>query len=229
MSFIKKNMAIIISLLLAITAGIMVYVIINRSAPNAPVVIATQNLSVGHEITEKDITVKNMPIVAIPGSSFTDKNKVIGKTVVAGPLINGDMIRAEHLSIDSSLYATLQTMAPGWTAIELPPGAGLGLKGVRRGDKVHIYGETPSTGGLVVAALVENAVILGTPVEKSSESQYIVAIPSEYTPVIAEAVVRRKPLTIALPNPDIVEKTIVEEVPVEAPEETPAEPPETTE
>gem|GEM_PF-6091143 len=43
------------------------------------------------------------------------------------------------------------TFAPkGWVAVELPPETGMGLKGIRRGDRVAVVGVPVGNGGAVV-------------------------------------------------------------------------------
>ena len=177
--------------------------------------------SVGSEIKATDITVKNLPKSAIPSTSFRDPNKIIGKTITAGPVVNGSIIRAEHLSSSSSLLVTLRTLAPeGWCAVELPVNSSLGLQGLKRGDKVCLFGEVGITGGTIdgtmIDTLVENAIILSLPSEKAKN--YIVAVPSEYAKVVAEKVARNSPVVVVLPEAEkLVENPEIN--PIEIPQE----------
>lgn len=207
MEFIKKNIFLIISIVFAATAGLLVYVFVNASAPNIPVVVAAKNLAVGTEISITDVTVKNLPQSAVPSTSFKNPGKLIGQTITVGPVVNGDIIRGEHLSTASSLMATLRTMAPeGWAALELPANSGLGLSGLRRGDKVNLFGEVGIASGSIVDTLVEGAIILNTPNKENETKNYVVAVPPEYAKVIAEKNVRNRPVVIVLPE-RVIEQT----------------------
>lgn len=201
MGFVKKNAFIILAVVFAITAGMLVFIFVNASTPNVPVVIAAKNLAVGTEITLADVSVKNMPKSAVPSTSFKNPSKVVGQTITAGPIVNGDIIRGEHLSAASSLMATLRTMAPkGWAAVELPANSGAGLQGIKRGDKVNLLGEIGLAEGNMVDVLVEGAVILAVPNKEKEVKNYVVAVAPEYTKAIAEKIVRNKPVVIVLPE-----------------------------
>ncbi len=222
MEVIKKNFAIIVAIVLAIVASLSIYFTIQAMSPTVAVVVANQNLRVGAIITKDSLTTKNYSANNIPPTAFTSKQDVIGKTIINGPVVAGDAIRSEHLSLEGSLMATLKTYADeGWTAVELPAGAGAGLKGLKKGDRVDIYGEIGTAQGTVVSEIVKSAVVLSVPDAESNNSQYIVAVPANYANSIAEVMVRQKPITITLPSvqietvpavpQDIQEKMEVEE------------------
>lgn len=202
MTFKKLNIPVLISIILACTAGCLVFVLLKSSIPSVPVVTAKQNLSIGAEITESDLQVKQYPSIAVPKSSFRSKEQVIGQTVVAGPIIVDDVVRAEHLSGQGALLATLNTLAPkGWVAVELPETAGQGLKGVRRGNAVDIYAEGTGEQGVAVYAIVKGAKVIGIPSSGDDKSKnYIVAVPEKYASIVAELTVRNKPVTLVLPS-----------------------------
>ena len=211
MEFLKKNLTIILTVILAIAAAIIIYFSIKAMSPTTPVVVANQNLNIGTVISKEHLSTRNFPANNIPTSAFSFPQDVIGKTIINGPIVQGDMIRSEHLSMDGSLMAALKTYAPeGWTAIALPGGDTIGMKGIKRGDKVNIYGEIATSGGLIVSELVTNAVILSIPNSEKNIAQYIVAVPNDYAPVVAETIVRNKPISISLPS--ITEKP-TEEIP----------------
>lgn len=213
---LNKKAMYIIPLVIAVIATAIIFFSIKSMTPTATVIVANQNLKVGTVIGQEHLTTITLPPKTVPSTAFTSGSDVIGKTIINGPVVRGDMIRSEHLSLDGSLMAILKSYAPeGWTALELPQGAGMGLKGLRKGDSVNIYGEIPAGGGMVVGEVVKNAIVLFVP-DGEDQSQYIIAVPDNYAPSIAEAVVRGKPIALSLPSV-IKEETTVPQV--ENPEE----------
>lgn len=206
----KKNMPFVMSFLFALAAALLVYTALNAARPTEAVVVAARTIPVGEAIGPNDVVVKGLPPAAVPASAARRVADVIGKTVVAGPVIAGDVVRAEHLGTAGSLVAALQTFAPqGWVAVELPQNTSISMNGLRRGDRVDIYGETPVPQGTVVAKVVEGAVVLATPWaaagggQGGSEGpkQYIVAVPPDKAPAIAAMTVLNKRATLVLPSP----------------------------
>ena len=154
------------------------------------------------------LTVTNYPAMMVPNTSFGSINEVVGTTVDNGS-VNGSIIRSENLSDDSALMASLKTYTEGtWTAVELPPGGALGMSGLRRGDKVDIYSEVPMEGGKSVNLVCENAIVLEKPIKDKSD-QFIVAVPKEFAPAVAELIIRNKPMTLTLNNTmEIVQESL---------------------
>lgn len=201
MEWIKKNLMVVLAIILAILASFSIFFSIRALSPTASVVVASQNLKVGAVITKDYVSTKNISAKNLPPTAFTSPKDVIGKTIINGPIIAGDVISSEHLSLEGSLMAVLKTFAPkGWTAVELPPGGGAGMKGLKKGDQVDVYGEIGSAQGLIVSEVVKNAVILSTPDPEGNNQQYVIAVPNNYAASIAEAMVRQKPITISLPS-----------------------------
>lgn len=198
----KKNLPVFVAFALAFVAALLVFVSVKAMQPTVPVVVATRNLSVGDQITSSDVAVKRLPAVAVPESALRRAESAVGKVVAFGPVLSGEIVRNEHISDESSLYTALRTYAsPDWAAIELPSDTAIGMKGLRRGDKVDIYGEVPSGNGTVVS-LVSRGIILqnldGS--DKSENKRYIVAVPANYAPAVADIVVRGRKLTLVLPG-----------------------------
>jgi Flp pilus assembly protein CpaB len=221
MEVLKKNFGLVIAIILAIIASLSIYFTIKAMSPTIPVVVANQNLRVGTVITKEVLATKNYSANNIPPTAFTSTKDVIGKTVINGPVVTGDAIRTEHLSLEGSLMAALKTFAPeGWTAVELPAGAGAGLKGLKKGDQVDIYGEIGTAQGTVVSEIVKSAIVLSVPDIENNNPQYILAVPANYAKSIAEVMVRQKPITITLPSvPTDTVQTIPQGEEVEVKEE----------
>lgn len=204
LDIIKKNTPVVVALILALIAGILVYVTLKAAQPSTPVVVASVNLSIGETIAPNSITVKNYPASVVPATSFSSAQQVVGKTVTAAPVLSGDMVRSEHLSVEGSLISALLSFSPpGWVAVELPDGTGMGLGGIRRGDQVNIYADAPQAG---TAPVVKNAVILSTPWTviggQEKAKSYVVAVPPDRGPALAELLVLNKRVAIVLVKGD---------------------------
>lgn len=220
MAAIKKNLPIVISLVIAVVAGLLIYSAVRSMSPTIPVVVAKENVMVGQEITKESLTVMQYPKSMVPGTSFGSIEQVVGKAVLNGPIIAGNMVRAENITDDSSLRAALDSFIsdPGWTAVELPPGGALGMASLRRGDKVDIYSEIGNDQGMVVGLVCSGAVILDKPVKDQSQ-QFIVAVPKEYAPAVAELIIRAKPMTLTLNNYEETTQTQPPSMSIQLPEE----------
>lgn len=169
--------------------------------PSIPVVVATKNLTVGAVISSGDVTVKQYPTAVAPNTAASKKEQVVGKTIAFGPVLTGEAVRSEHIADAGSLLTILRTFAPeGWSAVELPPDAATGMSGLLRdGDSVILYGETAFADGSKVD-MVTRAIILRVPDGDKEGKQYVVAVPDNYAPAIAEILVRGKKITIVLPS-----------------------------
>ncbi len=202
MEIIKKNFSIIIALVIALVAGVLIYFGVSAQVSTTPVVVAKSNIMVGDTIQTEDLVVLPYPSAIVPASSYNNVSQVIGATVINGPIISGNLVRSENVTDDGAIRASLETYVEdlGWTAIELPPGGAYGMSGLRRGDKVDIYTEVGhAEEGMIISAICENAIVLDKPTPEVSD-QFIVAVPKEYAPVVAELIIRDKPMTLALNN-----------------------------
>jgi len=193
-------MPLLVSLGLAILAAVLVFVFVSSMQPTVPVVVAQKNISVGEEITPDDVAIKDYPSSVVSDSNIRKLDDVIGKTVAFGPILQGEAVRAEHLTEEGSLLSTLRTFAPeGWSAVELPPDTSLGMKGLRRGDVVQIYGEV-AEGETAVVKHITNAVVLQVPEEEDEIQQFIIAVPENVVPVVAGIAVREQKAAVVLPD-----------------------------
>ena len=205
-----KNMPVVMSFVFALAAALLVYTALSAARPTEAVVVAVKTISVGETVKQDDVTVKQVPSAAVPASAVRRAADAVGKTVVAGPVIAGDIVRAEHLSTAGSLLAALQTFAPpGWVAVELPQNTAVAMVGLRRGDRVDVYGETPVPQGTTVTKVAEGAVILATPWSGAPSGsqgtpegprQYVVAVPPDRAHAIATMTVLNKRATLVLPS-----------------------------
>jgi Flp pilus assembly protein CpaB len=197
---IKKNVPLFISIGLAILAAVLVFIFVRSMQPTVPVVVAQKNLSVGKAITAGDVSIKDYPSSAVNPSTMKSVKDVEGKTIAFGPILAGEAVRAEHLVESGSLLSALRTFAPeGWAAVELPPDTSLGMKGLRRGDTVKVYGEV-AEGEAVVVKQVADAVVLNVPEGEDDIQQFIIAVPENIVPVVAGIAVRGQKAAVVLPE-----------------------------
>lgn len=197
---LKKNVPLFVSLGLAILAAVLVYILVKSMQPTVPVVVAQKNLSVGTEINSDDIAIKDYPSSVVYPSTAKSLEEVEGKTVAFGPILAGEVVRAEHLLASGSLLSALRTFAPeGWAAVELPPDTSPGMMGLRRGDAIKVYGEV-ADGEAVVVKQIADAVVLSVPEEEDEVKQFIIAVPDVLAPAVAEIVVRGQKAAVVLPE-----------------------------
>lgn len=193
-------MPLFVSLGLAILAAVLVFFFVSSMQPTVPVVVAQKNLSVGEKIAPSDVAVQNYPKSIVSASNLKELDEVIGKTVAFGPILQGEAVRTEHLTASGSLLTALRTYAPAdWSAVELPPDTSLGMKGLRRGDVVNVYGEV-AEGETAVVKHIANAVVLDVPKEEDEIQQFIIAVPNETVPVVAGIAVRQQKAAVILPD-----------------------------
>lgn len=210
---LKKNAAFLVSLVFAVAAAALIYASVQTTQPTVPVLVAARTLSVGETVSEKDVEVKRLPAQAVPPSALRSPRDAAGRTVTGGPVLAGDVLRAEHLSGEGSLAAALATFAPpGRVAVELPQDAGRGMLGIRRGDVVDVYAEVPAGPngqGTVVDVVARGAVVLATPWSQvgrpaqgsqggSESKSFVVAVRPEEAPALASLLVRGKKAAVVL-------------------------------
>jgi Flp pilus assembly protein CpaB len=211
---LRKYAHILLGLLLAATAGFLVWYIIDINTPSVPVVKAQTKLPVGTVIDSRHITVENYPKAAVPPDAVHSKAEAIGKTVFEGPVLGGDVIRKQHLEAKvGSLRAKLNALAPGREAVDLPAGTATGLKGVAVGDRVDVYGEVEVIVGQQVATRIErvahNAVVLQVPGTKELkgpediEEAFVIAVLPEEAQKVAGGIVRGKKFSITLLSTEV--------------------------
>ena len=174
---LKKNLFVIIFVILAIIASATIYYSVKSMSPTVPVIIASDNIRVGSTITQDMLTVRYLPPDAVPPTAFTTAQDIIGKTATNGPIVHGDMIRQEHLSLKDPKGYVTGTYTKGWHAIELPAGIGLGLQGLKKGDYVQVYGDTFTEEGLMAGIIVPDAIILSVAGYDLAEINNIIAVP----------------------------------------------------
>lgn len=204
---LKKYGGLFISLGLAVVAGIIVYTILKVSLPSVTVVVAKHPISVGQTIHGSDLLQMKMPLSAV-GTDAMRYEQIIGKTA-AYPIPTGDIIRSIHLSNEGSLATILETYAPeGYVAVELPGNVAMGMQGLRRGDKVDVYGPMLDSTQKGAVPIVKGAIVLMTPWTNISDAKrdavYVLAVPSAYAPALAACTVNSWNLTLTIGGNDNV-------------------------
>lgn len=176
---------------------------VKSMTPSKPVVVAKSDLHAGQVIKEDDIIVKKYPTSVLPEGAVADRKGIIGKTLKKD-VFEGEVLRIKHLTASTPIPAQLEGYCPkGWGAVELPLGTAEGMKTLRPGDRVDVFGEIPVVQGdkvgKTVGKIAEDAVVLITP-EKEGRDTYVVAVAPESIPALAEAVVNDKKLAVVVVN-----------------------------
>lgn len=207
MQLVKKHLPLIVAIVFAITAGLLAYVSLQAATPSESVVVAKEDLPIGSVITAENVEKRMLPPSAIPPMSYVAPEQIIGKTVAGAPILKGDIVGTNHIAEEGSLIVALESYAPpGWVAVELPEGTGMGLGGITRGDVVDIYSLVPSGSGdqtiSVTNVVLEGAVVLATPwttiADVDRAVSYVVAVPAEHARVMAELIVQNLPVALVL-------------------------------
>lgn len=202
MEIIKKNFSVLVAFIIAVVAGLLIYFAVSSQTSTNPVVVAKSSIMVGQTIYSEDLEIKQFPASATPPGSYYSINEVVGETVINGPIIAGNLVRSENIADMSALRASLNTFAlePGWTAVELPSGAAIGMSALRRGDRVDILAEVDDPEeGTIVGIICQDAIVLDKPYPEGLD-QFIVAVPKEIAPKVAELVIYGNPMTLTLNN-----------------------------
>lgn len=211
MRSLRNNQAVsvILGVVLAIIAGVMVFVIIQSQAPTVPVVVAVRNINIGEEITEENIDVQNFPASMVPGGALQEEDQAIGMKVSYGPVIKGAMVFQANVSHTGSLRSMLTAYAPvggdrdmktelttgEWAALEIS--ADNGIRGLQKGDFVDIYGERPvAPDSIDVGVIVPHALVIEVPTEKYP--RYTLAVEQKYLEAAAEITVRKMNVAVTM-------------------------------
>lgn len=132
----------ILPIILAAVAFIAVLLFLSPT-PEETVLVAGQNMSVGHLIEADDIHAVKMPKDMVPGDVIRDPNEVIGMTLAVGRA-EGDIIRLSTIGTEPL------ALAPDERAIAITVNNASGLAGLLRpGDIVGVTAviEISGTGG----------------------------------------------------------------------------------
>ncbi|WP_156779841.1 Flp pilus assembly protein CpaB [Ammonifex degensii] len=193
------TLSVLMSALFGVAAGLAVWFALQVARPTVPVVVALRDMQVGHVVRPDEVAVRKYPPVAVPPDAVRKPEEAVGKTVTGGAVLQGDVLRKKRLSAEGSLEASLKSLAPpGWVAVQLPEGSAQGMLGLRRGDRVDIYAETPTPGGAKqVLPVVRGAVLLLTPFQEGAKC-YVVAVPPDSAQALAAIDVYGKKVSLVL-------------------------------
>ena len=77
----QRRTALIIAAALGLTACLLTFLTLSGAKKTAPVVVAARYLPAGTVLTRGDVDVQNVPASAVPDGSFSDPDRVVGKTL----------------------------------------------------------------------------------------------------------------------------------------------------
>ena len=196
---LKKQIPLPVTLILAVASAVLVYTYSHVTRPIVPVVVATQNILAGQELTKENVTLKKVPGEAVPPTAIRF-DALTDKTIATGPVLAGDIVRTEHVSPAGTLINALRADAPqGWVAVELPPDTALGMAGIKKGDIVDVYAEIPSGQDTMTDVAARDAVVLSTPWDTDGKGKlYVIAVRPEEVRILASLTVKGKRAAIVL-------------------------------
>jgi pilus assembly protein CpaB len=109
------------------------------SPPTVEVVVADRQLSGGRQLTDSDLTLRNLPASAVPRDAITDPAAVVGRTLVA-PLTRGSVLTELSILGDRPTVADGSVIAP----VRISDATVISL--LRVGDRVDIVAADPESG-----------------------------------------------------------------------------------
>ena len=193
----------VIAVVLAIAAGVLVWVFININTPSVSVVLTTTGMPAGTVIRESQITTKLVAKAVLPPGAITNPAEAIGQAL-GFTVLADEILRQEHLAVGrGSLVARLIATAPGRVAVDLPVEAASGLSGLVMGDLVDVFGEVSVyyDGGVAnsIEKVAAQAVIITAPPAGARDNTAIViACTVEEEAKIAQVLSQNKKVTLFL-------------------------------
>lgn len=134
-------------------SGVLVYIVLQASAPTASVTVAARNIPAYTMLTSDDLAVVTIPAGGVPAGAIRDKSMAVGHYADRS-FLPGDVIRERHLDSNASptgpLAAALANPTVGGRRIalslpgELAPGI---MPDLVPGDRLVVLGYVPATAG----------------------------------------------------------------------------------
>jgi pilus assembly protein CpaB len=145
----SSRRALFVALAFGAVSALLVLAFLNHAssgssaAPTTPIMVAAQDIPLGAEITDQNITLKPFPTIAKHPNAFTDKTKASALHQVAlEPIAAGQEILSSQLTKNQAEVGLTALIPPGHRAIaiavsEVTAGGGF----IRPGDSVDVIGQ----------------------------------------------------------------------------------------
>ncbi|HTE86159.1 MAG TPA: Flp pilus assembly protein CpaB [Dehalococcoidia bacterium] len=225
--------ALMIALAFGAISAFLVFAFLNRSdsgggGATLPVLVAAQDVALGQELTDQNVTLKALPAVAKHPNAFTDKTESSALHQVATvPIAAGEQVLSSQLTKSQAEVGLAALIPEGHRAIaitvtEVAAGGGF----IKPGDSVDVVGEfqanttAPASAVLalpkgdasnkvyVAATVLQNVKVLAMGQSAQVPQQSTSSTPDNLTPSKEAASV--KSVTLAL-TPDEVQKVFLAE------------------
>jgi pilus assembly protein CpaB len=226
--------ALLVALAFGAISAFLVFAFLNRAdasgsaAATVPVLVAAQDIALGGEITDQNVTLKSLPAVAKHPNAFTDKSRDTAlHQVTTVPISAGEQVLSSQLTKSQSEVGLAGLIPEGHRAVsisvsEVAAGGGF----IKPGDSVDVIGEfqanttAPTTAVLalpkgdtankvyVAATVLQNVKVLAIGQTAQIPQQSTTSGPDNLAPSKDAAQV--KSVTLAL-TPQEVEKVFLAE------------------
>lgn len=196
--------ALMIALAFGAIAAFLVFTFLNRadagsiSGGTLPVLVAAQDISLGQEITDQNVTLKSLPAVAKHPNAFTDKTKSSALHQVATiPIAAGEQILSSQLTKSQSEVGLAALIPEGHRAVaisvsEVAAGGGF----IKPGDSVDVIGEFQAS------TTAPTSAVLAQPKGDSNNKVYVAATVLQNVKVLAIGQTAEVPQQSTTSSPD---------------------------
>jgi pilus assembly protein CpaB len=178
--------ALVIALTFGLISAFLVFAFLNRSdsgggGATVPVLVAGQDIPLGQEITDQNVTLKSLPSVAKHPNAFTDKTKAGALHQVATvPLAAGQQVLSSQVTKNQSEVGLAALIPEGHRAVaisisEVTAGGGF----IKPGDYVDVIGEFQAN------AAAPGSAVLALPKGDSGNKVYVAATVLQNVKVLA--------------------------------------------
>jgi pilus assembly protein CpaB len=178
--------ALIVALTFGLISAFLVFAFLNRSdgaggGATVPVLVAGQDIPLGQEITDQNVTLKSLPTVAKHPNAFTDKTKASALHQVATvPLAAGEQILSSQVTKNSSEVGLAALIPEGHRAVaisvsEVTAGGGF----IKAGDFVDVIGQFQAN------TAPPSSAVLALPKGESGNKVYVAATVLQNVKVLA--------------------------------------------
>jgi pilus assembly protein CpaB len=179
------------ALILAVTFGLIAAVLIfaflskaqsgGGSGDTAPVLVAAQDIALGEEVTDQNVTLKSLPSVARHPNAFTDKNRTSAiHQVATEPIAAGQQILSSQVTKDEAEVGLAALIPDGHRAVaisvsEVTAGGGF----IKPGDYVDVIAAFEAN------TAPPNSAVLAIPKGETGNRVYVAATVLQNVKVLA--------------------------------------------
>ncbi len=179
------------ALLLALTFGLASAVLVfaylskarqpSASGATVPVLVAAQDIGLGAEVTDQNVTLKNLPAVAVHPNSFTDKTRSTALNQVATePISAGQQILSTQISHNSAEVGFSPMIPDGDRAVAIAINQDTdGNSLIRPGDYVDVVASFESN------TAPPNSAVVALPKNDSGDHVFVAVTVAQNVRVLA--------------------------------------------